>query len=482
MGSLDYTAPQGSTTIQIQGAQSTGTNEIAADIAIIRDFKIEVYRYPSAAQTLLGPNQPLLPVVTSINSGSSATYTTPAGASYLHVRMTGPGGGGAGSGTGGSVTGGTPTNDTTFGLHTAGKGSGGAAGSPGAGGTCTIGAGATGTPMPGADGSGGQENVTVNSTTTMGGPGGVSFWGGGGAGGNGGAIGGAAKTNSGSGGGGAGTGVTAASFTGTGGGAGCTLDLIIPNPAATYTYTIGTGGSQGGAGTGASAFHGGAGADGYIEITPYYGASNAPVLIGGVVSPQNTTGSTVVNNTVAKSGNYTATTNDESIIFSAAATLTLPAAASVSGKKFHVVANGSASYVTLSPASGNVCGVGSIQLAGGGESVDVQSDGANYQGLNGSCYVTRNVQITCSGSSTLNFQFPGTWATSISNISSNICNVTMHSGIWSTAPICTATDVGAAVILHYFNTITTTTIPAGSVTTGGGSSNASADIVCMGPR
>lgn len=196
------------------------------------------------------------PTRTVLTSGSGATYTTPAGATRINVRMVGGGAGGGGATANNGVIGG----NTTFGTLTAGGGSPGVANS-GAGGD-------------GGTSSGGDINIAggagcgafVNSdasVTVGGGNGGNSVFAGGGKSSQG-ISGGNAATNSGGGGGGAGA--AAGVNTGGGGGAGGYVEKLIVSPSATFTYTVGAGGAGGAAG-GAP---GGNGAAGIIIVDEYY--------------------------------------------------------------------------------------------------------------------------------------------------------------------------------------------------------------------
>lgn len=199
------------------------------------------------------------PSVTVETSGTAQTYTTPAGATRLWVRLVGGGGAGAGStGSGGDGA------DTTFGGLTGGKGHGGAtaAGAGGAGGSASGGdlnlpgsAGTTGCMFTGAIN---NQNGSAGAPGFMGtgaGAGGVQSTSSGGAGG----------TNTGAGGGGSANDGTHAC--GSPGGAGGYVEKLIISPAATYTYTVGGGGT---AGTGGSNLGGGAGAAGIIIVTAYF--------------------------------------------------------------------------------------------------------------------------------------------------------------------------------------------------------------------
>lgn len=193
------------------------------------------------------------PTLTKLLSGSG-TYTTPAGVTYLKIKMLGSGGGGGGAISGGAAGGGgaggyieslvaspaatyaysigiggngglsnvdgTNGGDTTFGANTAGGGQGGkkgTTGTGGAGGAVTLSLG-IGFAMIG-NGGGIIANASVGGTA--GGPGGVGFFGGGPIGNNSTNSTGAAGTaNSGSG------GAAGAAVTGSGGDGGSGVILI----------------------------------------------------------------------------------------------------------------------------------------------------------------------------------------------------------------------------------------------------------------
>lgn len=201
---------------------------------------------------------------TKLPSGSGATYSTPAGARQLLVRMWGGGGGGSGTGSTGPNNGGTG-GTTIFNSINANGGSGGGQINGGAGGTAGTGTTNVLIRISGAPGvSGGNVYASATNTQSVGGAGG----------GNGGGVnGGSGVANSGGGGaGGAGPSVSFATasgnFVGAGGGQGEYVELLIPSPAATYTYTIGAVGSAGSAGTSGNA--GGAGGTGYAIVQEFY--------------------------------------------------------------------------------------------------------------------------------------------------------------------------------------------------------------------
>lgn len=199
-----------------------------------------------------------------------ATYTKPAGVSYLRVRAVGGGGGG---GAGGNVTGllaGADGKMTCFGgsMIQCYGGTGGLS-AVASGGAAVVGIGATGVGFSGGAGAGyfsndGSSNVVYGT----GGYGGSSAFGGAGGGlANG--QGTSAATNSGSGGGGGGYTFAAANQRAqSGGGAGGFVDAYVYTPTATYFYAVGTGGA--GATLGTNGFAGGAGAAGIILVEEFY--------------------------------------------------------------------------------------------------------------------------------------------------------------------------------------------------------------------
>lgn len=201
-----------------------------------------------------------------LTSGSSATYTTPANARQLRVRMVGGGGGGGGSSSTIVVAGSNGTA-TSFNSVTAAGGSGAPASASNA--TTVGGAGGTGGTgsasfrIAGGAGAGGSNGVST--ANIPGGTGGSSAFGGGGIGGFYNIAAGNGATNSGGGGGGAEYNASNPIIGGGGGGAGEYVELIINSPAATYTYTVGPGGAGG-----SSTNNGGTGGSGIIIVDEFY--------------------------------------------------------------------------------------------------------------------------------------------------------------------------------------------------------------------
>lgn len=195
------------------------------------------------------------PTISKLTSGTGATYTPPATAVWLRVRMVGGGGGGQGTGTGGVTTGGTVATATTFGALTAGAG----------GNTGVAGGGTGGSVFNNAGGSG---QLFQSSFGGPGQAGGLSAFGGNGApGSNAPGAGGAAAVNSGSGGGTAGAGAANVGQA-ISGGAGGYVEHIYTTIAASYTYTIGVAGTGGSQGTAGQA--GGSGGTGLIIVEEHY--------------------------------------------------------------------------------------------------------------------------------------------------------------------------------------------------------------------
>jgi hypothetical protein len=206
----------------------------------------------------------VLPTRQVLTSGTGATYTTPAGARQLRIRMVGGGGGGGAettnTGGGGSAT--------SFGGFQAAGGSGGVHGNAdtplgGLGGT--GGAGAASLRMAGSPGGSGLNGTGgTNPQPCQSGSGGAGPFGGNGRSVTNGFGGDSAIANSGAGGSGAASGN--GGDAGGGGGAGEYVEIIINSPDATYSYTIGAGGNGGAAGARA----GGNGGSGIVIVDEYY--------------------------------------------------------------------------------------------------------------------------------------------------------------------------------------------------------------------
>lgn len=199
-----------------------------------------------------------------LTTGTAATYTTPAAATWLRVRECGGGGGGGGVGT--SATNGTAGGATSFNSIVTNGGAAGTGQSAGISATGGLGGSAgTGTAAYRVAGQNGGGSVASSGGPTIGGSGGSTAFFGGGA-----AI--VTSTTSGwngvtnSGGGGGGGAAASVPASASGGGGGECAEFTITGPASTYTYTVGAGGTQG---TGGSA-NGGNGAAGQIVVEEHY--------------------------------------------------------------------------------------------------------------------------------------------------------------------------------------------------------------------
>lgn len=279
----------------------------------------------SGASNNFGQGQ--APTTTTISSGLSGTYTTPAGVQWIRVRMVGGGGGGGGSGSGTSGSAGNPGGSSVFGPFTATGGAGGFVGWSGSAPNATPGVGSGG--YINLTGGPGQQ-VTDNGAFNIGGPaGGASFFGGAGKGSTntsaGTPTGGNAAANSGSGGGAAGGGGTVQPAGS--GAAGGYVEGIINNPAATYSWTLGTTGGGGAIGTSGGA--GGSGASGIIYIDEYYsapasGVSGQGIGVTGTVALAT---STTTSQSIAAGGStvtFATVTTDTNNSYNGVQTYTIP--------------------------------------------------------------------------------------------------------------------------------------------------------------
>jgi hypothetical protein len=205
-----------------------------------------------------------LPTTTTLNSGSSSTYTTPANALWIEVYQCGGGGGGSGS-TSGSLVSGSDGTKTTFNSIDAAPGKGAISNTGGVGGS-----GGTGAATRRARGGSGISGVRTTGTTTIagGGQGGATYCGAGPSTNSNGVTSAGTNADANSGAGGSGAQNYVSSFVeGGGGGAGELVYQLIDSPSATYIYTIGGGGNGG-----SSTQNGGNGGTGKIFIIEHYGS------------------------------------------------------------------------------------------------------------------------------------------------------------------------------------------------------------------
>lgn len=275
--SISYTTAQSNITFQIYGVvQGSGTMSVYGTNGF--PGVIKVWRYPTSSEIAWRPDMQVTPTIQKFTSGSG-TYTTPAGVTWIRVRMVGGGGGGGGTSAGAGAGG-----NTTFGsslLTANGGGAGANAGNGGTGGTATIAAPAVGTAIQGGNGGSLGDQPAQTSWFHAGGNGCTSPFGGAGSGAAGNGNGSSAVANTGSGGGGSGSGSN--QLASSGGGCGGYIDAVIVAPSATYSYSVGSSGTAG-----PGTLTGGAGGSGYIIVEEYYKGMNAPLLMGSVTS--NSTG------------------------------------------------------------------------------------------------------------------------------------------------------------------------------------------------
>ena len=151
---------------------------------------------------------------------------------------------------------------------------------------------------------------------------------------------------------------------------------------------------------------------------------------------------TTVNTIVSPTTTYTATANEETINASTSGgawTLTLPAAAGVKGKKYHINQTAdTANALTIDPnSSETICGQATIVVRGLRDSITIQSDGTNWVGLDQSCWRMTTARLDCDSASTI--QIDRQYSVSaIGNISGGTCALTMPTGNYSGTPDCGA--------------------------------------------
>lgn len=162
-----------------------------------------------------------------------------------------------------------------------------------------------------------------------------------------------------------------------------------------------------------------------------------------------------------------------------AITINMPAAGSNSGKQITVIKKDSSSnMVTLDGnSSETICGQSTVKLSGANDSVQAFSDGTNVASTN--CYREFTLKLLCSTSSSSVTQDPMSILSNIATQSSNVCSLTAATGVFSSAPTCSAGPTGGSV-----NTILVwSSATAGSIGNGtGGNVNFDSTGVCRGPR
>lgn len=219
-----------------------------------------------------------------------------------------------------------------------------------------------------------------------------------------------------------------------------------------------------------------------FTVKPVTTAMPMPLLVGGVVARDNTAGVTTINTVVSKSADYTATDVEETILVDssgATRTITLPAAANYKGKKYEIIQTSTSNQVIIDGnASETICGSTTIRLSGVNDSVTIQSDGTNWKGLHGSCFVSHSVNGTSGGVVSNEL---GDWVSgNCTNAAPFVC--TLMTGVWSVAPQCTGAGTDASARMYQVVTTTSSASVYQYNDTGSSVNNAPWQIVCQGPR
>lgn len=98
-----------------------------------------------------------------------------------------------------------------------------------------------------------------------------------------------------------------------------------------------------------------------------------------------------------------------------------------------------------------------------------------------------SADVTCSSSSAINNN-PGSWISSIGNISSGQCAITIANGVFSGAPDCVMTPqsstaiTDAVIYRHNFISATSGTVAAYNVTAAANATTFRVDVLCKGPK
>lgn len=226
-----------------------------------------------------------------------------------------------------------------------------------------------------------------------------------------------------------------------------------------------------------------------ITMRPWLGNANAPLLVQSVVAGDNTTGVTTINKVrEVTASTYTATTDDETLKLNTASndiTVTLPAAASVPGKKYEIFVSSSSNRAIIDPnSSETVCGNSTISVFGLEDTVTLQSDGTNWIGLNGSCSRQFSAYINNNGTCSVVEDSPVNWISSVSRPGTGNCTISGKTGLTSTAPkcICTANDTAASAFSCTLSVSSATSFTVGVTASGTTATDRGFQVMCSGPR
>jgi hypothetical protein len=236
---------------------------------------------------------------------------------------------------------------------------------------------------------------------------------------------------------------------------------------------------------------------------PYFDADSFEVLAAGTsgtflksngASAPSWASPSTVSPYVAKTGNYTLDASTDGTVVGntsgGAFTLTLPTAVGITGTIFRIVkGDTSSNLLSVATTSGQtLSGLSSTKLDEIGETIAVQSDGANWVLLTGTTkikYITAggaSYPNACTGSPCTIHRQSGSWVSSITRTGAGSYTINIVSGIFSTIPTCMATP-GPGLFMGIFGgTPTTTTYYLLSQNNAGTFTDSSIDMTCMGQR
>lgn len=224
----------------------------------------------------------------------------------------------------------------------------------------------------------------------------------------------------------------------------------------------------------------------------------APGTTGNVLTSDGTTWTSsapgTVSGIVSVSAAYSATTADATIFFTSTATASPPTAVGNAGKIMDFFATGTA-IGTIDPiGSQTICGQTTVKVMGGGDGIRVQSDGANWQGLDGTCVLKTSMQFgsaasasiatsSCTGTCVIARQLPLAWASTPTRSSGGRYTGTVAG--FSIAPDCTCNFGLFGVSTGGIGDCDATgvsTIEYVSRNNSGSASDNVVTIMCQGPR
>jgi hypothetical protein len=199
-----------------------------------------------------------------------------------------------------------------------------------------------------------------------------------------------------------------------------------------------------------------------------------------------------INAVTTATGTYAALVTDETIVGNSAGgdvTVTLPAAAGVAGKKYHVLTGSNSNKTIIDPSgSETVCGQTTVSVRGTNDAITIQSDGSKWVGLNDSCQVSRRLTVwpNCTGSPCTVAKEGVPWVSSVTRSATGTYTVNVNAGVFSSAPSCivgNATSSVSGIALIEDSGITTTAFGVVYKTsTTGANTDGSFVAVCMGQR